>query len=72
MPPAGLRRLQGYEPAQEDAHQPEQNVLPQAKRKLRRLPASHGRRDQAGQVHGIAALRRRVIPPPTVLRLLQD
>ena len=65
LPSAGVCRLQGRRPAQEAVHQPEQDVLPQAQRKLRGLPASRQRGRQACPVHGAAPLRRRVIPVVT-------
>ena len=51
-----VHRLQGHRHPAEAADQPRQDLLPQAKRQLRRLPAEGQGGDQAGPLHGSAAV----------------
>src|SRR4051812_48973872 len=60
LPAAGVRGLQGRADAEEAVHEPGQVVQPQAFGQLRRVPAGVQGRDQAGALHGAAAVRRRV------------
>src|SRR3954453_2687842 len=65
LPAPGVCRLQGRRAAEEALHQPEQDVLEEAERQLRGVPAGGERRGEACPVHGADPLRWRVTGHPT-------